>query len=90
MFMVSGLISTNTGVAPRSTKASAVDTKVKAGMMTSSPGPISGSRSAASSVAWVQEVVSRHLAVPVLLSSHSLHFFVYAPSPQIFWFLTHS
>lgn len=59
-------------------------------MMTSSPGPMSGSRRAASSVAWVQEVVSRHLAVPVFLSIHSLHFFVYGPSPQIFWFFTHS
>lgn len=28
MFMVSGLMSTNTGTAPRSTKASAVETKV--------------------------------------------------------------
>ena len=56
-------------------------------MITSSPGPTPVS-SAASSVAWVQEVVSRHFAVPVRSSIHSLHFFVNSPSPQIFWFST--
>ena len=35
---VSGSISTNTGTAPRRTTALAVDTKVKDGMITSSPG----------------------------------------------------
>ena len=38
---VSGRMSTNTGTAPRSTKAFTVDTKVNAGQITSSPGPTS-------------------------------------------------
>ena len=38
IFIVSGRISTNTIFAPRSTKASAVDTKVYEGIITSSPG----------------------------------------------------
>ena len=59
MFSVSGRISTNTGVAPRSTTALAVETKVKDGRITSSPGPRSHS-SAANSSAAVQEVVSRY------------------------------
>jgi hypothetical protein len=37
MFKVSGRMSMNTGVAPRKTNAFAVDTKVKEGIMTSSP-----------------------------------------------------
>ena len=41
MLSVSGLMSTNTGTPPRSTTALAVETKVKDGMMTSSPGPMS-------------------------------------------------
>lgn len=54
MLSVSGRMSTKTGVAPRSTKAVAVEEKVKEGMMTSSPGPTSASRAASSSAA-VQE-----------------------------------
>ena len=38
IFIVSGRISTNFTLAPRNTKASAVDTKVYDGMITSSPG----------------------------------------------------
>ncbi len=44
--------------------------------------------SAASSVACVQDVVSRHFAVSVCRSIHSLHFCVKGPSPHIFWFST--
>jgi hypothetical protein len=50
-------MSANTTRAPRSAKALAVDTNVNAGTITSSPGPTS-SKSAASSSAWVHEVVS--------------------------------
>ena len=38
----------------------------------------------------VQEVVSKHLVVPVFCSSHSLHFFVKIPSPHIFCLSTAS
>ena len=38
MFSVSPVMSANTGHAPRKTTALAVDTKVKLGMITSSPG----------------------------------------------------
>src|SRR3954463_10429970 len=41
MLSVSGLMSTNTGTPPRSTTAFAVETKVKDGITTSSPGPMS-------------------------------------------------
>ena len=41
MFAVSGSTSTNTGLAPTSAMTSAVATKVKGEVMTSSPGPIS-------------------------------------------------
>ena len=41
-------MSTNTGTAPRSTKALAVETKVYDGMMTSSPGPTSARMAAIS------------------------------------------
>jgi hypothetical protein len=47
-------MSTNTGVAPRSTKAFAVETNVKEGRMTSSPG-LTPTSSAAISNAPVQE-----------------------------------
>jgi hypothetical protein len=57
MLQVSSRISTNTGVAPRSTNAFAVDTNVNDGMRTSSPGPTSDSIAAISSAA-VQECVS--------------------------------
>ena len=55
---MSGRMSTKTGVAPRSTKALAVETNVKDGMITSSPGPTSASSAAISSAA-VQECVRR-------------------------------
>lgn len=54
---VSGRMSMKTGVAPRSTKALAVETKVKEGTITSSPDWMFNN-SAAISSAWVQEVVS--------------------------------
>ena len=50
--------------------------------MTSSPS-LKSHKSAAISRAWVQEVVSRHLAVPVIFSRYSLHFLVKIPSPQM-------
>ena len=57
MFMVSGRTSTNTSLAPASTKAVAVEEKVKLGRITSSPGCRSHS-SAAISSAVVPLVVS--------------------------------
>src|SRR4051812_2361036 len=57
-FNVSGLISTNTGTARRSTTALAVETKVKDGMITSSPGS-SSQRMAAISNADVHDWVSK-------------------------------
>lgn len=57
-FMVSARTSTNTGFAPRSTKALAVDTKVKDGMMISSPSPTSANIAAISNAA-VQEWVNK-------------------------------
>jgi hypothetical protein len=50
-------MSANTTRAPRSANALAVDTNVNAGTITSSSGPTS-SKSAASSSAWVHDVVS--------------------------------
>ena len=64
MFSVSGRMSTNTGTAPRSAKALAVETNVNDGMITSSPGCRS-SRSAHISSAWVHDVVSRDRDVDV-------------------------
>ena len=60
MFKVSSRTSTNTGVAPRKTKAFAEDTKVKDGMITSSPSLISARIAAISSDA-VHELVSNAL-----------------------------
>jgi hypothetical protein len=60
----------NTIVAPLKTKALAVETNVKEGMMTSSPGLIP-ERIADISNASVQEVVRRHFPAPVLSQSHS-------------------
>ena len=60
MFSVSGRMSTNTGVAPRSTNALAVETNVNDGMITSSPGPMSSSSAAISSAA-VHEVREQRL-----------------------------
>lgn len=67
-FSVSGSMSTNTGVAPRSAKAAAVETKVNEGTITSSPGPNPPRRAAASSAA-VQEWVSRARSAPVVSAS---------------------
>ncbi len=79
---VSGRTSAKTGRAPRSTKALTVETKVKAGTMTSSPGWISSSRAAISS-ACVQDVVSRARATPSSASSRFRHCLVNRPSPEI-------
>ena len=56
MFKVSFQTSKNTGIAPRKTNAFAVETKVKEGMITSSPSLISA-RIAAISKAAVHECV---------------------------------
>ena len=50
--------------------------------MTSSPGSIF-SRCIVISSACVQELVSSTLSIPILSSSHLLHFAVKGPSPQI-------
>src|SRR5690606_37306568 len=77
---VSRRASTNTGVAPRSTTALAVLTKVKDGMMTSSPGPISASRTAISS-ACVHEDIKWAAGQPVRDKNQSSHIPAYAPRP---------
>jgi hypothetical protein len=64
-----GRMSTNTGTAPRKTKALAVETNVYDGMMTSSLAFTSASRAAISSPA-VQECVSIDFAAPVRDSIH--------------------
>jgi hypothetical protein len=66
---------------PRSTKAFAVDTKVKDGMITSSP-LFRSSSSAAMSSAEVHEWVSSALAQPVRCSIHWWQRLVKAPSPD--------
>src|SRR5262249_52791018 len=71
---------TNTGTAPRSTNAFAVETNVKDGMMTSSPGSRSSSSAAISSAA-VHECVSSARFAPVVRSSHAWQRFVNTPSP---------
>ena len=78
---MSGRTSTNTGVAPRSTKAFAVETNVYEGMMTSSPGPTSASSADISSAA-VHECVSSTRCAPVSRSSHSCARRVKRPSPE--------
>ncbi len=80
MFMVSGLMSTNTILAPLRTKAFTVDTKVKDGAIISSPSFIS-SNNAAISRAWVQDVVRRAFFAPDILSRILLHSMVNSPSP---------
>src|SRR5438094_9208508 len=80
-FRVSGLISMKIGRAPRSTKALTVETKVKEGTITSSPGLRSRS-SAAISSACVQDVVSMALGTPRVYSSKLWHFLVNIPSPD--------
>jgi len=81
MFIVSLRMSTKTGTPPRRTKALADDTKVKDGMMISSPGPIS-QRMAAISRAAVQECVRRAFPQPRVFSNHSWHLRVYGPLPE--------
>ena len=82
MVRVSCRMSTNTGVAPRSTKAFAVETKVKEGRMTSSPGPTPTS-SAAISNAPVQEWVRRACRVPVISTSSRWQRALKGPLPPV-------
>ncbi len=72
---MSGRMSANTGRAPRSTKALAVETNVNDGTITSSPGRASSS-SAAISRACVQDVVSSALPDPTVCSSRAWQRFV--------------
>jgi anthranilate/para-aminobenzoate synthase component II len=58
MLSVSGRMSTKTGVEQRSTKAAAVQEKVKEDMMTLSPGPTSASSAASSSAAVLEWTIS--------------------------------
>ena len=81
-FIVSGRMSTKTGVAPVSTMAVAVLEKVKLGTMTSSPFP-SPHRSVAISRALVPLVVKSAFWAPKRSSMKAWHFFVNWPSPQI-------
>ncbi len=81
MLSVSARMSTNTGTAPRSTNAFAVDTNVNDGMMTSSPGSRSSSSADISSAA-VHEWVRSARRVPVVVSSQALQRFVKGPSPE--------
>ena len=83
-FIVSGLISTKTGVAPASRTAFAVEEKVKLGRITSSPAFRSHKRSAISS-AVEPLVVSSTFCARKRSSIQALHFLVKAPSPQILW-----
>jgi hypothetical protein len=55
-------MSTKTGVEQRSTKAVAVQEKVKEGMMTLSPGPTSASSAASSSAAVLEWTISAQRA----------------------------
>jgi hypothetical protein len=73
-------MSTNTGVAPRSTNALAVETKVNDGMITSSPGCRSISSAAISSAA-VHECVKSARGAPIRCSSHAWHRLVKRPLP---------
>src|SRR5579872_3568229 len=74
-------MSINTGVAPRSANALAVETKVNEGMMTSSPGPIFARRADISNAA-VQECVSS-AGAPNSCESRSWHRTVKGPSPEM-------
>ena len=80
MFSVSGRMSTKTGVAPRSTNALAVETKVNDGMITSSPGP-TPLRMAAISSAAVQEWVRSAFWLPIRASSQAQQRFENSPFP---------
>ena len=79
---MSGRTSQNTGRAPRSTNAFAVDTNVNDGTITSSPGWMSSS-SAAISSACVQEVVSSAARRAEHRCSSSWHRVVKVWSPAI-------
>ena len=74
-------MSANTGTAPRSTNAFAVETKVNDGMITSSPGARSSSSAAISSAA-VQLWVSRAREAPVSAASSPWQRLVNGPSPE--------
>src|SRR6056297_1102062 len=83
IFIVSGLISTNTILAPLNTKALAVDTKVKEGIITSSPSLISQINAAISNPA-VQDGVKK-----IFWESNSFSINLHAclensPFPEIF------
>jgi hypothetical protein len=69
---VSGSMSTKTGVAPWRANALAVETNVKDGITTSSPGSTSSSRAASSNAA-VAEWTSSAEAQPSSRSSHDAH-----------------
>ena len=71
----------NTGLAPRSTNAFTVDTKVKDGTMTSSPGLMS-SNSADISSACVHDVVNSADETGKRFSSHSRQRLVKGPPPE--------
>ncbi len=73
-------MSTNTGTAPRSTKALAVEAKVYEGMITSSPGPTPASSALISSAA-VHEWVSSAFLQPMACSSCAWQRRVKLPSP---------
>ena len=74
-------MSTNTGVAPRSATAFAVDTNVKDGMITSSP-CFSSASIAASSSAELHDPVSNARAAPVWSSSQRPQRAVKGPFPD--------
>ena len=82
MFIVSGRMSTKTGLAPRRTKALAVETNVNEGTMTSSPG-FRSQRMAAISRAAVQDGVISTRWMPNRSSNSSEHALVKWPSAAI-------
>ena len=81
MFRVSGRMSANTGVAPRSTYAFIDETKVNEGTITSSPARTSSSSADISSAA-VHDVVRRALATPNDSSRQLWQRLVKGPSPE--------
>ena len=78
---MSARMSTNTGVAPRSTKALAVETNVNEGMITSSPG-LDACEQRRHLQRAVHEWVSRTLAGPSCASSQSEQRAVNGPLPD--------
>src|SRR6056297_797045 len=83
IFIVSGLISTNTILAPLNTKALAVDTKVKEGIITSSPSLISQINAAISNPA-VQDGVKKIFLESNSFSIKSHTCLENCPFPEIF------